>query len=161
MLLLLGAVATGYIWIRIDHTMSEVNSLSTLPPRIQGVAETDFRGTPLANLPTLVPRPTHSGPPPTVIVPDYDGASPGGPVRQTAIALAASGSPLAGLAAAASPATPIPATGSPVAATPAPDGETQAEMMLATGMTFDTGPAQTAVAEAAAQRERTPTPSGS
>ncbi len=150
----------GYVWFRIDRTMTEIHSLSTLPPRIQGHTEVDFGGTPLAGLPTIAPQPTRSGPPPTVVVPVYEGASPGGPVRQTAIALLASGSPIADTAVLANAGVATPAAGSPIAATPALDGDIQAELMLAAGMTFDTGPAQTAVAEAAAQRKRTPTPAG-
>ncbi len=160
LVLLLVAGSGAYVWMRVDRTMTEINSLSTLPPYIQDHTVSEIDGTPIVDLASISLPPTRVGPPPTVVVPEYEGASPGGPVRQTAVALLRNGSPAA-VSAAASGVVASPVVGSPVAATPIPNGDAQAESMLAAGMTFDTGPAQTAVAEAAAQRTRTPTPSGS
>lgn len=168
-LVLLGAAF--YAWRQIDQTMGEINAISTIPPRIQDQTANQLAGTPLA----IAPTPTMGGEtpiPPTVEIPVYEGASPGGPVRQTAVALAALGaqsdpSVLASPTAAPAVSTSIPPTGSPVASpiVPSPtvtptviDGEAQAESLMAGGMTFDTGPAQTALAEAEHQRRQTPTP---
>lgn len=148
LILVLVGSAAGYLWMRIDSTMTRINSQSALPAQIQDHTVADFQGTPLALLPTVRPRPTQSGAPPTVVVPQYEGASPGGPARQTVVSLVFYASPES--------ATPShvavrAGTPSPVAS-PTIDGDMQAEMMLAAGMTFDTGPAQTAVAVATAQR---------
>ncbi len=101
-----------------------------------------------------------------MVIPRYEGASPGGPVRQTAIALAQE--------TATQPAPTVPAGSTPESAAVLPatdatptavvDGESQAEQMMADGMNFDTGPAQTALAEADKSKFApvpTPTPSES
>lgn len=161
-LLLVLVAAIGYVWIRLDKAMTEINSLSTLPPQIQDHTASEFDGTPVALQITVPARSTPSGPPPTIVAPKYEGVSPGGPVRQTAVALIFHATPVA----AASAATPFveagPGTGSPVSATPIPAVDAQTESMLVAGLTFDTGPAKTAIAEFAseAQSKRTPTPSG-
>jgi LCP family protein required for cell wall assembly len=162
LLLILIAGAAAYAWKQVDDTMGDLNAISTLPAQIQDQTAQDFNGTPLADLPTAVPRPTKSGPPPTIVIPSYSGVSPGGPVRQTAVALAHSASPAA-LATTVTAATAGTPAASPVSATPSPvDGETEAEALMAAGMPFDTGPAQTALAEAEnLETAPTPTPSGS
>lgn len=141
----LGLAAAFGAW-RIDRTMNTLNDVSTLPDQIQDQTARDTDATPIANLTVVLPTQAAGGPAPTVVIPQYDGVSPGGPVRQTAIALAQ-----------APPTEPAPAsTASPDAiaaatdATPTAivDGEAQAEQMMSEGMTFDTGPAQTAIAEA-------------
>lgn len=123
--------------------MQQINQTGSLPPRIQDQTVQESLGTPLADLPTVLP-PAETSVPPTVVVPVYEGPSPGGPVRQTAIALARSG------------VTPTPAN----AATPV-TGEAQAEQLMAGGMTFDTGPAQTAIAEATKQHSDSSEPADS
>lgn len=175
LLLLIIAGVVIYSWKQIDNTMSELNTISTLPAQIQDQTVLESDSTPLAGLPTVAIPPTRTGPPPTVVIPNYAGVSPGGPVRQTAVAFVESGSPI--VAATSTPSAPVAAAmiaspnASPVAspmATPLPitptviDGETQAEQLLTGGMTFDTGPAQTALAEATHRASApTPTPSGS
>jgi len=159
LLLLIVAGSAGYVWVNVHRTMGEINSLSVLPPQIQDHTVSGLEGTPGA-LPARTPRTVPSGPPPTVVVPQYEGPSPGGPIRQTAIARTHAGSPAASPGAEGTPGgpTPVPCI---VESTPLPVGEAQCEALLAAGMTFDTGPAQTAVAEASALRTRTPTPSSS
>ena len=163
LLLLLIAGAAFYTWKQIDDTMTQLNAVSTLPAQIQDQTAQEIDGTPLANLPTVPPRPTQSGPPPTVVIPEYAGVSPGGPVRQTAVALSHPASPTAMPMIDAAAAAGSAVAGSPTAATPtAVIGEQQAEQLLVGGMTFDTGPAQTALAEADKLKSApTPTPSGS
>jgi LCP family protein required for cell wall assembly len=162
LVLLLIAAGAIYAWKQVDDTMGDLNEVSTLPAQIQDQTAQEIDGTPVASLPTVPPRPTATfGPAPTIVIPVYNGVSPGGPVRQTAIAVASGASPIVEN-------TPTPQTdatagaASPVASpqvTPTPvNGETQAEQMMAGGMTFDTGPAQTALAEAAALESGAPTP---
>ncbi|HET9662530.1 MAG TPA: LCP family protein [Thermomicrobiales bacterium] len=144
LLLLLIAGAATYAWKQVDDTMGDLNAISTLPAQIQDQTAQDVSGTPIANLPTVVPPPTQTGPAPTIVIPNYAGVSPGGPVRQTAVALAHQASPAVG-----TPATPI-------------AGESAPGEVIPPGMTFDTGPAQTALAEAENLKTApTPTPSGS
>lgn len=135
--------------------MGDINAISTLPAQIQDQTARENLGTPVAGLPPAIP-PSETHIPPTVVIPSYAGVSPGGPVRQTAIALAEQSSPIS------DPLEPqtVPSS-SPLASTPTPvDGETQAEQMMAGGMTFDTGPAQTAIAEAT-KRDQPPSSSDS
>jgi LCP family protein required for cell wall assembly len=141
LLVIVGAAA--YAWKQLDDTMGDLNAVSTLPAQIQDQTAQDISGSPAANVPTVTPRPTSTGPAPTIVIPSYSGASPGGPVRQTAVARAHQPSPAAG----ASP-------------TPTVNGAPPAEVIPA-GMTFDTGPAQTALAEADARKNGAPTPTPS
>ena len=165
LVLILGGAA--YAWKQVDDTMGDLNAISTIPPQIQDQTAQNVSGSPIASLPTLTPRPTSTGPAPTIVIPNYAGVSPGGPVRQTAVALAHTPSPaisptaIPTVIAESSPlASP---SASPIAVSPTEvNGEAEAEQNLSAGMTFDTGPAQTALAEADALKSApTPTPSDS
>ncbi len=142
LLILLGIGAAAGIW-RLDRTMGNLNQVSSLPSQIQDQTAQNSGASPVANVTVVLPtRP--AGPPPTVVIPEYEGASPGGPARQTAIAFAQQPTTTP------TPATTTESDSATTDATPTatPDGESQAEDMMAAGMTFDTGPAQTALAEA-------------
>jgi LCP family protein required for cell wall assembly len=143
LVILLGIAAAAGVW-RLDRTMDNLNQVSTLPPQIQDQTAQDLNGTPVANVTVVIPTRDPDAPAPTIVIPDYEGASPGGPVRQTAIALAQQPQPTATT----TPNATSSSSTSGASPTPTIDGESQAEDMLAAGMTFDTGPAQTALAEA-------------
>ncbi|MCO5220196.1 MAG: LCP family protein, partial [Thermomicrobiales bacterium] len=159
LVLLLGLAGGIGVW-RLDRTINDLNAISTVPAQIQDQTAQELDGTPNAIVtPPALPT-ANAGPAPTIVIPSYSGSSPGGPVRQTAVALAQSGA--IGEVFTSNAATPPAGDGSPVAeATPVIDGEGQAEQMMAGGMTFDTGPAQTAVAAAEELKKGpTSTPSG-
>ncbi len=165
LLILLGVAAIVGAW-RLDRTMGNLNQISSLPSQIQDQTASDLVASPVEGTKVAPPTAAASGPPPTVVIPQYEGASPGGPVRQTAIALAQE---TATQSAAVTPADATPGSvsvASSVIASPTSvvDGEAQAEQTMAAGKPFDTGPAQTALAEADQNKFApvpTPTPSGS
>ncbi|MEZ4531721.1 MAG: LCP family protein [Thermomicrobiales bacterium] len=155
LLLIVGAAAFG-AW-RLDKTMGNLNAVSTLPAQIQDQTAQDVDGSPVPLVTVVLPTRNPDAPAPTVVIPHYEGASPGGPARQTAIAVVQEPQPTS------TPQATTEAVAAAGAASPTPtiDGESQAESMMAAGMTFDTGPAQTAIAEAAQNKIApvpTPTP---
>jgi LCP family protein required for cell wall assembly len=148
-IVLIGAAAAFGAW-RLDRTMGNLNQVSSLPPQIQDQTARDPNASPVAGVTVVIPTPP-AGPPPTIVIPVYEGVSPGGPARQTAIAIAQQPT-----------LSPVSTESVGATATPVIDGERLAEDMMAAGMTFDTGPAQTALAEASGNRiAPVPTPNPS
>src|SRR5690606_21303671 len=85
LLLIAGAAAFG-AW-RLDKTMGNLNAVSTLPAQIQDQTAQDVDGSPVPLVTIVLPTRNPDAPAPTVVIPHYEGASPGGPARQTAIAV--------------------------------------------------------------------------